>query len=78
MHLKALIYASASTVAEIFSLFIYYPYELVKIRLLTKNDLYRYTSVSDAFYKILKLDGVTGLYRGLISFFFAFMGQYTL
>ena len=40
MHLKALIYASASTVAEIISLFIYYPYELVKIRLLTKNQIY--------------------------------------
>jgi hypothetical protein len=75
---KALVYASASTVAEIVSLFIYYPFELTKIRLLTKNDIYGYTSVSDAFVKILKADGVTGLYRGLVTFFFAFMGQYTL
>ncbi len=36
----ALIYASASTIAEIFALFIYYPFELVKVRLLTKNDHY--------------------------------------
>ena len=76
--MKALVYASSSTIAEIVSLFIYYPYELVKIRLLTKNDTYQYTSVSDAFYKILKQDGVKGLYRGLLAFFFAFMGQYTL
>lgn len=76
--LKALVYASASTVAEIVSLFIYYPFELTKIRLLTKNDVYRYTSVSDAFIKIVKLDGIPGLYRGLVTFFFAFMGQYTL
>lgn len=76
--MKALIYASASTVAEIVSLFIYYPYELVKIRLLTKNAVYKYTSVSDAFYNILKKDGVRGLYRGLIAFFLAFMGQYSL
>jgi Mitochondrial carrier protein len=73
-----LVYASASTVAEIVSLFIYYPFELTKIRMLTKNDVYKYTSVSDAFVKILRQDGVVGLYRGLIAFFFAFMGQYTL
>lgn len=72
--LKALVYASASTVAEIASLFIYYPFELVKIRLLTKNDHFKYSSVSDAFNNILRKDGVTGLYRGLIAFFFAFMG----
>ena len=64
--------------AEIVSLFIYYPFELTKIRLLTKNDIYKYTSVSDAFIKIVKLDGIPGLYRGLVTFFFAFMGQYTL
>jgi Mitochondrial carrier protein len=46
--------------------------------MLTKNDVYKYTSVSDAFVKILRQDGVVGLYRGLIAFFFAFMGQYTL
>lgn len=75
---KALVYASSSTIAEIFSLCIYYPFELVKIRLLTRNDHFRYTSVSDAFYKILKNDGTKGLYRGVFTFFFAFMGQYTL
>ena len=76
--LRALIYASSSTIAEIISLFIYYPWELVKIRLLTKNEMYKYESVSDAFVKILRKDGVTGLYRGVNYFFLAFMGQYTL
>ena len=74
----AAIYASASTIAEIVALSIYYPYELVKVRLLTKNDHYNYFSVSDAFYKILKKDSVPGLYRGLLPFFLTFMGQYTL
>ena len=73
-----MIYASSSTMAEIVSLFIYYPYELVKIRLLTKNDHFKYTSVSDAFFKITHQDGVRGMYRGVFTFFFAFMGQYTL
>jgi hypothetical protein len=75
---RALIYASSSTIAEVISLLIYYPYELVKIRLLTKNDIYKYESVSDAFVKIVRKDGVRGLYRGCVSFFFAFLGQYTM
>jgi len=28
--------------------------------------------------KIVRNDGVSGLYRGCVSFFFAFLGQYTM
>ena len=34
------IYASASTIAECFSLLIYYPFEVIKVRMLTKNHIY--------------------------------------
>lgn len=51
-----MIYAGASTIAEVIALIAYYPYELVKVRFLTKNDKYGYQSVSDAFIKILKKD----------------------
>eukprot|EP00347_Sterkiella_histriomuscorum_P012480 403368414 len=74
----ALIYASASTIAEIVALVVYYPYELIKVRFLTKNDKYGYHSVSDAFVKIVRKDNVSGLYRGVFAFFLTFMGQYTL
>ena len=70
----AMIYASASTIAEVIALIIYYPYELVKVRFLTKNDVYGYHSVSDAFVKILRKDSVQGLYRGVFAFFLTFMG----
>lgn len=70
----AAIYASASTIAEVLALLVYYPYELVKVRLLTKNHHYNYYSVSDAFYKILYKDSVFGLYRGLGTFFLTFLG----
>jgi Mitochondrial carrier protein len=78
--MKAAIYASASTIAECVALSIYYPFELIKVRLLTKNDHYQYNSVSHAFKKIATTDkaGPLGLYRGLFAFFFTFMGQYTL
>ena len=75
---KAAIYATASTVAEVIALTVYYPYELIKVRLLTKNDKYRYSSVSDAFFKITNKDSIKGLYKGVFTFFFTFMGQYTL
>lgn len=75
---KALVYATSSTIAEITALCVYYPFELVKIRLLTRNDHFGYTSVTNAFYKIWKNDGIKGLYRGVFTFFLAFMGQYTL
>lgn len=73
-----MIYACSSTIAEIFALTVYYPYELIKVRFLTKNDKYGYESVSDAFVKILRKDTVFGLYKGVWAFFLTFMGQYTL
>ncbi len=73
-----MIYASASTIAEILALIVYYPFELVKVRFLTKNDVYGYRSVSDAFVKIVRKDSIPGLYRGCPAFFLTFMGQYTL
>lgn len=72
--MMACIYASASTIAEVFALIVYYPFELIKVRLLTRNDHFKYSSVSDAFFKITKKDSVPGLYRGVGAFFFAFMG----
>jgi len=69
-----MIYALASTIAEVIALIVYYPYELIKVRLLTKNNTYRYDSVSDAFIKILRKDNVPGLYRGICAFFLTFMG----
>lgn len=43
---------------------IYYPYEIVKVRMIAKNDKYNYKSIPDAFKKILKASGPQGLYSG--------------
>lgn len=50
--MKAAIYASASTIAECLALTVYYPFELIKVRLMTMNDRFKYESVNDAFHKI--------------------------
>ena len=70
----AAIYLSASMISEIISLFIYYPFELVKVRILTKNDKFQYYSASDGFRKIIKEQSFPGIYKGLNTYFFAFMG----
>jgi hypothetical protein len=70
----ALIYAMASAMAEFVALLIYYPFELIKIRFLTKNDVYLYESVSDAFLKIMRKDKIKGLYKGIVPFFFTYLG----
>eukprot|EP00347_Sterkiella_histriomuscorum_P012966 403366531 len=75
---NAMIYASASVIAEMLALMIYYPYEMIKVRFLTSNDRYGYKNVSDALMKIVKTDSVKGLYQGSLAYSLAFLGQYTI
>jgi hypothetical protein len=51
-------------VAETVTLAMYYPYELVKVRIVTKNDEYNYKSIPDAFKRIVQESGIRGLYTG--------------
>jgi hypothetical protein len=71
---NAVIYAVASLFAEMSTLALYYPYELIKVRLMTKNHEFKYENVSDAFRKIILKDSIPGLYRGLMAFSVTYMG----
>lgn len=71
---NAAIYVTASTIAEVITLAFYYPYELIKVRLMTKNDQYKYENLLHAFRKIIKDESFSGLYRGLFSFFITYLG----
>jgi hypothetical protein len=42
----------ASASAEFLSLWFYYPFDLIKVRMQTSNDVYKYTNLVDAFVKI--------------------------
>lgn len=55
-----------------------YPLEMVRIRLLAKHDVYRYSSVSDALIKILQQEGFRGLYKGAGSYFANLIGVYSV
>lgn len=76
--MNAFIYSFSSVVAECLSMVMYYPLELVRIRFLTSNHIYKYQNVSDAFTKILRSESVPGLYRGVLAYSMTYLGQYTL
>ena len=50
----------AATLAEIACLGAYYPFDLIKTRMQTSNQTYKYNSVLDAFFKIGKESTYTG------------------
>jgi hypothetical protein len=50
----SIIYLVASMVAEAITLAMYYPYEIIKVRIIAKNDIYQYKSLPDAFIKMFK------------------------
>lgn len=60
----SLIYMTASIIAEAVSMVVYYPYEIIKVRMIAKNDKFNYTSIPDAFKKICASSGFKGLYSG--------------
>ena len=51
---------------------------MIRIRLLTMNDVYKYRSVSHAFYRIIKDEKFRGLYRGACPYFINLIGTYSL
>lgn len=73
-----LYYFTASCIAEVFALTLYYPYDMIKVRLQTSNDKFHYNSLSDAFSKIIKKSSLTGLYRGSSIYIFTYMINYSM
>lgn len=51
---------------------------MIKVRLMTKNHIYKYETLMDGFTKILLKDNVPGLYKGLVAFSLTYMGQYSI
>ena len=58
----------ASFIAEFFTLLVYYPYDLVKCRLQSKNYHFKYRSVPHAFHKEISQGSILSLYRGSLPF----------
>ena len=52
MATVALVSFAGAAIAETASLLFYYPYDLIKTRMQTSNDRYKYRNLVDAFCKI--------------------------
>ena len=61
-------YFSASLIAEFFTLLVYYPYDLIKCRLQSKNYVFKYKNIPHAFKKEIQQNSVFSLYRGAAPF----------
>lgn len=74
---KAAIYAFSAAIAQGVDVFCY-PLEMIRVRLMTMNDTYKYRSCSDALIKIVKKDTWRGLYQGGSCYFVNLIGQYSI
>lgn len=53
-----------SVLSEIFTLLFYYPYDLIKSRLQTRNFHFKYKNLVHAFRSVIKKEGTSQLYKG--------------
>ena len=65
---QAICYLLASFSAECFVQLWQYPFELIKCRIQSVNNEYGYRSLSHAFRKEYKTNGLTSLYKGMSPF----------
>jgi hypothetical protein len=73
-----MIYLFSSIVAEVLALLLYYPYEIVKVRMVAKNDQYQYRSIPDAFKKMYNTNGLRGMYAGSQAFLVNYVLSYSI
>jgi Mitochondrial carrier protein len=64
----AAVYFVASFVAEFFTLLVYYPYDLIKCRLQSKNYFFKYRNLPHAFRKEISEGSIFSLYKGSFPF----------
>lgn len=68
----------SSVIAEIVALVLYYPYEIVKVRMVAKNEQYQYRSIPDAFQKMYAQNGMQGMYKGSSHFLVNYVLSYSI
>ena len=64
---------TASIIAEALTLIAHFPYDMIKCRLQSKNYFFKYKNLPHAFKKIVREDGVMGLYQGATPFFVTYV-----
>lgn len=73
-----MIYLVSSIVAEAITLCLYYPFEIIKVRIVAKNEQYGYKSLPDAFKKMYAQGGLKGMYTGSSHFLVNYVLSYSI
>ena len=63
-----IVFLTASIVAEMLTIIVHFPYDLVKCRLQSKNNIFKYKNLPHAFRKEINQNGIGGLYKGSFPF----------
>ena len=67
-----IVFLVASMIAEIFTIVVHFPYDLVKCRLQSKNNIFKYKNLPHAFKQEIGQNGIAGLYNGSFPFFITY------
>lgn len=73
-----LVFLLASMIAEVFTIIVYFPYDLVKCRLQSKNNIFKYKNLPHAFRSEINKNGLGGLYKGSFPFFITYTSFVTI
>ena len=63
-----IVFCVASVFAETLTILVHFPYDLIKCRLQSKNYIFKYKNLPDAFKKEIRTNGFLGLYQGAFPF----------
>ena len=74
----AIVFLLASMIAEVFTIVVYFPYDLVKCRLQSKNNIFKYKNLPHAFRQEFNQNGISGLYKGSFPFFITYTSFVTI
>ena len=63
----------ASIVAEMLTISVHFPYDLIKCRIQSKNYIFKYKNLPHAFKKEIKNNGFFSLYQGAFPFLLTYV-----
>lgn len=63
-----MVFLIASVIAEAMTIIFHFPYDLIKCRLQSKNNIFKYKNLPHAFRKEINANGIRGLYKGSFPF----------
>lgn len=78
-NVSAGMFMISSCLTQMIALWVFYPYDMIKVRLQTSNHIYRYKGLKDAYVRIYhQHSSPKGLYIGLPMYMCTYVSNFTL